>query len=181
MQRLLGEGTGQNATAGPGHCWGAKRLSARLKGGAPRGARRLEVGQRRRGRGEPVSRSRCGALDNKHTWHHSQIWAISKRWSKQPKPKAMSPPKLLFNVIGKIDPAQPMAGVGVGSKNLSRGIFPYTGGSFEGPAGKGTVLAGGGDYGLVDGAKGNMELDIRIHLLTDDGVPVYGTCTGRWA
>ena len=67
MQRLLGEGTGQNATAGPGHCWGAKRLSARLKGGAPRGARRLEVGQRRRERGKPVSRSRCGTLDNKHT------------------------------------------------------------------------------------------------------------------
>jgi len=90
----------------------------------------------------------------------------------------MAAPKLLFNVIGKLDPAGPMAGVGVSGKSQARVIVPYTGGSFEGPAGSGRVLPGGGDYILLDGASGKAEMDIRIHLVTADGVAVYGTCSG---
>ena len=69
-------------------------------------------------------------------------------------------------------------GVGTGRNNRNRNIYPYIGGSFEGPGGKGIVLPGGGDWGLQHPTSGVQELDIRIHLVTDDGVAVYGTCSG---
>jgi hypothetical protein len=59
----------------------------------------------------------------------------------------------------------------------NRQIVPVTGGSFEGPHLKGTVLAGGGDWLLVR-PDGVGELDVRATLQTDDGALVYVTYRG---
>ena len=53
-----------------------------------------------------------------------------------------------------------------------RRIVRVTGGTFEGPRFRGTVLSGGGDW-LVERADGVRQLDVRITLRTDDGALIY--------
>ena len=51
---------------------------------------------------------------------------------------------------------------------VERRIIPITGGTFEGPAIKGRVLAGGADWQIVR-PDGTAELDARYTLQTDTG------------
>lgn len=53
-----------------------------------------------------------------------------------------------------------------------RSITPITGGTFEGPSIKGTIVPGGADWsiGREDGV---MEICARYTLKTDDGVLIY--------
>ena len=60
-----------------------------------------------------------------------------------------------------------------------RRIVRVTGGRFEGPKLKGTVLAGGGDRVLERG-DGTRALDVRITLRTDDGHLIYVQYPGRF-
>ena len=53
-----------------------------------------------------------------------------------------------------------------------RRIIPITGGSFEGPAMKGTVEPGGADWQVIRPDR-VVELDARYTLKTDDGVLIY--------
>ena len=55
----------------------------------------------------------------------------------------------------------------------SRVVIPITGGTFEGPNMKGTVLEGGADYQLVDQAKGRNEIEAIYSIKTDDGVYIH--------
>lgn len=61
----------------------------------------------------------------------------------------------------------------------TRVFFGSAGGSFSGPALRGHVLPGGGDWTLFrpDGA---MTLDVRLGLRTDDGELLHMTYGGRW-
>jgi hypothetical protein len=61
----------------------------------------------------------------------------------------------------------------------TRVVVHVTGGKFEGPRLKGTVLASGADWFLVrsDGKIGII--DVRLVLKTDDGENIYMTYTGR--
>lgn len=59
----------------------------------------------------------------------------------------------------------------------ARQIYDITGGSFEGPKLRGTVLPSGGDC-LQVGADGLGRLDVRATFLTDDGAHVYVQYTG---
>ena len=52
-------------------------------------------------------------------------------------------------------------------------VIPITGGTFEGPDIKGTVLPGGADYQLVDRSKGRTELEAIYCIRTDDGVTIH--------
>lgn len=54
-----------------------------------------------------------------------------------------------------------------------RVVIPITGGTFEGPSIKGTVLSGGADYQLVDKAKNRTELEAIYSIRTDDGVNIH--------
>lgn len=54
-----------------------------------------------------------------------------------------------------------------------RVVIPITGGTFEGPMMKGTVLSGGADYQLVDRSKGRTELEAVYSIRTDDGVTIH--------
>ena len=55
----------------------------------------------------------------------------------------------------------------------ARVVIPITGGTFEGPNMKGTVLEGGADYQLVDQAKGRNEIEAIYSIKTDDGVFIH--------
>jgi Protein of unknown function (DUF3237) len=60
----------------------------------------------------------------------------------------------------------------------TRMIFHVTGGKFEGPRLRGTVLPSGGDW-LVQRPDGLGALDVRGLIKTDDGELIYVTYNGR--
>ncbi len=64
----------------------------------------------------------------------------------------------------------PGMNLGVGPLG-QRGFVPITGGTFEGPGIKGTVMAGGADRQLVR-ADGYRQLDALYELRTDDGAVI---------
>ena len=81
--------------------------------------------------------------------------------------------KLLYTITAELG-----APIAVGENpHGNRQIVPVTGGSFEGPHLKGTVLSGGGDWVVVR-PDGVAELDVRQTLQTDDGALVYVTYRG---
>ena len=49
-------------------------------------------------------------------------------------------------------------------------VIPITGGTFEGPAIKGTIINGGADYQLANKSLGRTELEAIYSIKTDDGV-----------
>ena len=53
-----------------------------------------------------------------------------------------------------------------------RTVIPITGGTFEGPQLKGTILNGGADYQLAN-ADGRTELEAIYCIKTDDGVYIH--------
>ena len=54
-----------------------------------------------------------------------------------------------------------------------RTIIPITGGTFEGPNIKGTIINGGADYQLNNKATGRTELEAIYCVKTDDGVNIH--------
>ena len=52
-------------------------------------------------------------------------------------------------------------------------VIPITGGTFEGPAIKGTILNGGADYQLANTALNRTELEAIYSIKTDDGVYIH--------
>ena len=79
----------------------------------------------------------------------------------------MEQPKLEFAFEIKIKVAQAME-VGVTPQGTRR-IIPITGGSFEGPTIKGTVVPGGYDWQIIR-TDGVADIDARYVLATSDGV-----------
>lgn len=59
----------------------------------------------------------------------------------------------------------------------TRFIVPVTGGSFDGPRLKGTVVTPGGDW-VRSRPDGSAKLDVRIQLVTDDGHSILMTYQG---
>jgi hypothetical protein len=53
-----------------------------------------------------------------------------------------------------------------------RTVIPITGGTFEGPLLKGTIINGGADYQLAN-AQGRTELEAIYCIKTDDGVYIH--------
>lgn len=54
-----------------------------------------------------------------------------------------------------------------------RTVIPITGGTFEGPLLKGTVLSGGADYQLANKEGNRTELEAIYSIKTDDGVYIH--------
>ena len=52
-------------------------------------------------------------------------------------------------------------------------VIPITGGTFEGPRLKGTIISGGADYQLVNKALKRTELEAIYCIRTDDGVCIH--------
>ena len=89
-------------------------------------------------------------------------------------------PKLefAFEATATLDPPQELGVTTYGKRR----IIPITGGTFEGPKMKGTILAGGADWQTVR-TDGSADLEARYTLKTDDGVLIYiqnkGIRTGK--
>lgn len=60
----------------------------------------------------------------------------------------------------------------------SRVIVAVTGGSFEGPQLKGTIVENSGCDWVTRRADGSLRLDVRITLQTDDGAAIYMAYNG---
>ena len=83
---------------------------------------------------------------------------------------AAKPPALTLVMTLRVQVGAPMElGEVAGGR---RRIIPILGGSFEGPAIRGKVLAGGADWQMVR-ADGLAELDTRYALQTDAGQIIY--------
>lgn len=80
--------------------------------------------------------------------------------------------ELLFDLVLDRGPVN-----NVGSLGVNRVVVPVSGGTFEGPKLKGTVVGPSGDW-IVGRPDGSSVLDIRIVLQTDDAQKIYATCRG---
>ena len=60
----------------------------------------------------------------------------------------------------------------VGSLGVNRVIVPVAGGTFEGPALKGTIIGPSGDW-IVGRPDGSLLLDVRLVLQTDDAQKIF--------
>lgn len=72
-----------------------------------------------------------------------------------------------FEEIVTLGPAIPVGETPLGKRN----IIPITGGTFEGPGIKGTIIAGGWDWQLTR-ADGCTEVEADYMIRTDDGVVI---------
>ena len=85
-------------------------------------------------------------------------------------PPAAAPPALTFAFTLRVQVGPPLE---VGEIPAGRRrIVPILGGTFEGPSLRGTVLAGGADWQIVQ-ADGVARLDTRYALQTDTGKLIY--------
>ena len=79
-------------------------------------------------------------------------------------------PQLEFAMQLKVTLGEPF-----GIDNTQHGrrtVIPITGGTFEGPLLKGTIINGGADYQL-NGADGRTELEAIYCIKTDDGIYIH--------
>jgi hypothetical protein len=83
---------------------------------------------------------------------------------------AVAPPVLAFVFELRIQVGVPLE-VGQVHEGRRR-IIPITGGTFEGPGLKGTILPGGADWQMLRG-DGVAEIDARYTLQTDTGQLIY--------
>src|SRR5580765_525933 len=88
----------------------------------------------------------------------------------------MEQPGLEFAFEIRVDVSEGMLQLGTTPKG-TRKIVPICGGSFEGPAIKGTVLPGGYDWQLVR-SDGVAEIEARYVLKTDDNALITIVNTG---
>ncbi len=73
---------------------------------------------------------------------------------------------------------KPTVDIGNGAMGM-RAIADVTGGSFEGPRLKGTILPSGADWFLLNPGLGILNLDVRATLQTDDGANIFVQYKGR--
>lgn len=77
--------------------------------------------------------------------------------------------EFVFEIRAEIGEAYQCGEVYFGTRN----IIPITGGTFSGPAGRGTIIPGGADHQLVDKATGRTQLEAIYTIRTDDGVNIH--------
>ena len=87
--------------------------------------------------------------------------------------------RLLMTLQVNVTPPQNVGAVPYGTRRVA----PISGGIFEGPRLRGTVLSGGSADWLLFRADGVLELDLRVTLRTDDGALIsmrsFGLRHGR--
>jgi hypothetical protein len=92
-----------------------------------------------------------------------------------PGQNSLAPPALEFAFAAQVTIASPTV-VGSGPHGLRR-IVAITGGTFEGPRIKGSILAGGADWQFVR-TDGVLQIDAKYTLRTHDGVTIMITNRG---
>jgi hypothetical protein len=81
----------------------------------------------------------------------------------------------LFDMVVDLNPRLAFGNGPLGQRVL----FGAAGGVFQGPAVRGTIVPGGGDWTLFR-PDGVMTLDVRLTLRTDDDALLHMTYGGRW-
>ena len=76
--------------------------------------------------------------------------------------------EFIFSARVTVDPPQELGDIGKGRRR----IVPITGGEFDGPLLRGSVLPGGADWQILRG-DGVAELEARYTLQADDGALIY--------
>ena len=76
--------------------------------------------------------------------------------------------EFIFEAKVTLDPVQELGITTYGKRR----IIPITGGTFEGPNMRGTIVSGGADWQTVR-ADGTADLEARYTLKTEDGVLIY--------
>ena len=90
-------------------------------------------------------------------------------------PETSFPVEHLFTITAHTDQAAMLANAPTGT----RVIVPVTGGTFEGPKVKGSVVGGlGGDWAAMQ-PSGAIRLDVRLLLRTGDGADIVMIYQGR--
>lgn len=82
-------------------------------------------------------------------------------------------PLFIMELIVGYGRAQPLGVTPLGQ----RGVYPVDGGTFEGGRLRGVVNPGGADW-ITHRADGNMTIDVRLTLTTNDGALIGMTYTG---
>lgn len=92
-----------------------------------------------------------------------------------PLPSDLTPveSRYLFSVRVELDPSIPIGETSQGRRD----IFETVGGSFDGPAAQGELLASGGEW-LTTRPDGVAVADARLALKTDDGELIYAQMAG---
>jgi hypothetical protein len=80
--------------------------------------------------------------------------------------------ELLLDLVFEKGPAS-----SVGSVGVNRIVVPVSGGSFEGPKLKGTIVGPSGDW-ILARPDGSSLLELRMVLQTDDSQKILMTCRG---
>jgi len=95
--------------------------------------------------------------------------ALAGAWAPLQAQEPPAPPRLefAFEEIVTLGPAVPAGETPLGKRN----IIPITGGTFEGPGIKGTIVPGGWDWQLTR-ADGCTEVEADYMIRTDDGVVI---------
>jgi hypothetical protein len=88
----------------------------------------------------------------------------------------MSEIKTEFVMEMRLAVEMPLQAIGA-TQYGDRRIAKVTGGTFEGPAIKGVVAGGGGDW-ILNRTDGVTQLDVRLVMETEDGAMIYMTYTG---
>lgn len=88
--------------------------------------------------------------------------------------KGFEPPKLKLEYLGRwhVDLITPIWDLGQTSDLGKRRIIPITGGKFEGPKIRGTILNNGADWQIIT-KDGLVVIDTRYLLQTDDRALIY--------
>lgn len=89
-------------------------------------------------------------------------------------PESSLPVEFLFTLTASTAPGTTIANGPQGT----RAIVAVTGGSFEGPKLKGTVVPNSGCDWVTVRPDGSFKLDVRITLQTDDGAAIYMAYSG---
>ncbi len=99
------------------------------------------------------------------------LFLCSLRICAQQAPTAVDTPQLEFALQLRvtIDGTYTVGNLPYGK----RVVVPITGGTFEGPLLKGTIVPGGADYQIVSNDGKRMDLEAIYSIRTDDGVYIH--------
>jgi hypothetical protein len=116
----------------------------------------------------------AGVASSAVTTDAADVGATARDWaslSPAPEDDKLQSEFLLDLVLEALTPNN------IGSLGVTRVIVPVSGGAFEGPKLKGTVVGPSGDW-ILGRPDGSSVLDVRLVLQTDDAQKIYATWRG---
>lgn len=112
-----------------------------------------------------------GEDHSSYIWHNPKMGEILLDFLRRTPAEGQQAPELEF--VCQLDVTTgPSYAVGNTTKGF-RNVVPITGGRFEGPRLRGSILPGGADYQLTDAVTRHTELEAIYDIRTDDGCVIH--------